>query len=177
MERAVSARRSSPWRAIVKGVLHVVVKVFILTTRAIKRHPIPTMILAVILAGSYFAVDSGAVTIPGLGVPAATARDSRVASIEEYLDGQRNADVLKMMSAFSDENKADSALLERTQQQVTRAKLHNIRFVDASYIGGTALMDGGSVHLYVVSIDDGAQTGQIPFTFTLNAEGKIARIE
>jgi hypothetical protein len=177
MDGAETPRRRNPLRRAFKAVLHVIVKAIILTRRAVRRYPIPALIVLTIILGTYFAVSTGMVPLTALGVAPAEYHDARLASIERYLEGQKNADVTMMWEAVSEEMRADEEAFADTQRRVTMAKLNGINFVDEKYVGGSNLADGGSVHLYVISITNGSQNGQFPLTFTLNQSGKIARIE
>lgn len=164
-------------RAIVKGVLHVIVKAVILTSRAIKRHPLPALILATMLIGAFFAVSSGLVALSWLGINTATARSGPLAAIETYLDGQRQGDATRMWQSLSDELRANEQSLPAAERQVEMAKLRDLHYNSFQYVGGSAIDDGNSVHLYIVSVSSGAQTRQIPYTFTLNKAGKIVAID
>lgn len=175
MERAALPVRRNPARAVVKRVLHVLIKATVLTIRAIKRHPIPALIVATILIGSYFAITSGTLAATWLGTASATT-NTRPAAIESFLDGQRSYDANKIWDSLGDEMKQGQSI-EAAQQTVESAKQRGIHYGTYQYVGGLALNDGGSVHLYVVSISNGTQERQIPFTFTLNKAGKIAKIE
>jgi len=177
MDGAETPRRRSPLRRVLKAVLHAIVKAIILTRRAVLRYPIASLIALTMVVGSYFAVTSGLVPLTMLGMTAAPVRDTRLAAIERYLEGQKKADVTMMWEAVSEEMRADEEAFADTQRRVTMAKLNGINFVDQTYVGGTGLNDGGSVHLYIISITNGTQSGQFPLTFTLNESGKIARIE
>jgi len=100
-----------------------------------------------------------------------------IARVFFFFRHQKKADVTMMWEAVSEEMRADEEAFADTQRRVTMAKLNGINFVDQTYVGGTGLNDGGSVHLYIISITNGTQSGQFPLTFTLNESGKIARIE
>jgi hypothetical protein len=177
MDGAETPRRRNPVRRAFKTILHVIVKRVVLTRRWVLRYPIAALIAITMVLGSYFAVSSGMVPLTALGVAPAPAHDMRLAAIERYLEGQKNADVTMMWEAVSEEMRADEEAFADTQRRVTMAKLNGINFVDQTYVGGSGLNDGGSVHLYIISITNGAENGQFPLTFTLNQSGKIARIE
>lgn len=177
MDGAETRRRREPLRRVFKSVLHAIVKTIILTRRAVLRYPIAALIALTVVVGSFFAISSGIVPLTALGMAQAPKHDARLASIERYLEGQKNANVTMMWESVSEEMRADEEAFANTQRRVAMAKLNGISFVDQTYVGGTGLSDGGSVHLYVISINNGAQDGQFPLTFTLNQSGKIARIE
>lgn len=175
MERAVVLPpRRNPLRAMIKGLLHAIVKVVILSYRAVRRHPLPTLIALTILIGSIMALNTGLVTL-SWGGPA-PAHSSQLAAIEAYLDGQQKYDATRMWAGFSDKALADADLLQATQRQVALAKTSAIRFTDVSYVGGAPLSSGGSVHLYLVSINNGVISQQVPYTFTLDESNKIVAV-
>lgn len=177
MDGAETPRRRNLLRRAFKAVLHAIVKVIILTRRAVLRYPIPALIALTVVLGSYFALTTGMVPLTMLGVAAAPVHDARLASIERYLEGQKSYKVELMWNEVSEEMRTDEEAFADTQRRVTMAKANGINFTDEQYVGGSGLADGGSVHLYIISISNGNQNGQFPLTFTLNQSGKIARIE
>lgn len=173
MEHAGVLPRRNPVRAIIKAILHVLVKIVILVQRAIRRHPVVTLILLTMLVGAYFAIESGVVSVAWLGLPR-TVSDGRPAAIAKYLDGQKNGDVSLMWEAVSDELKQDQEAFQSAQQGLTFAKVNGISLTDSSYVGGRSLSDGSSVHFMIVSLSNGVQTIELPRTFILDQSGKIS---
>lgn len=176
MEQAAILPRRNPVRAAIKAVLHIIVKTIVLVRRAILRHPFVALMLLTMLIGGYFALETGLVVIPGLGLPAA-ANDGRPPAIARYIDGQRNMDVTTMWEAMSDEMRTNQEAFSSTQQQLEYAKSNGIAFGEATYVGGSALENGRSVHLFVLALSKGTQVTHIPYTFTLDQAGKILNIE
>lgn len=176
MEQTVVLPRRNPLRTIIKAVLHVIVKAIILLRRAILRHPIATLILLTMLLGSYLAISTGVVSIAWLGMPA-TVNDGRPTAIAQYLDGQQKGDVTLMWEGLSDDIKQDQDAFQSARQELEFAKLNGISFTDSTYIGGSTLNDGTSVHLFVVSMSNGNNIVQVPWTFRLNQAGKIIAID
>lgn len=176
MEQGAVLPRRNPLRRIIKPILHVIIKSVVLVRRAILRHPIVALILVMVLLGSYLAVQAGTVPLPWLGASVPPG-DGRPAAIATYLEGQKNGNIELMWEALDDSLKQDQDALATTQRNITFAKLNGITFTESTYVGGSALNDGSSVHLMVVSMSNGSRTVQTPWTFTLNPTGKITNIE
>ena len=176
MEQAVVLPRRNPLRAIIKAVLHVIVKTIILVRRAILRYPIVALILLTMLLGGYFAISTGLVSVAWLGVPT-TVNDGRPEAIAKYLDGQQKGDVALMWEGLSDDIRQNQNAFASARQELEFAKLNGISFTDSTYVGGSTLNDGTSVHLFVVSMSNGDNIVQVPWTFRLNQSGKIIAID
>ncbi len=176
MEQSAVLPRRNALRRIIKPILHVLIKSIVLVRRAILRHPIVALILVMMLLGGYLAIQSGTLPLPRLGT-AVQPGDGRPAAIASYLEGQKNGNIELMWEALDDSLKRDQDALATTERNITYAKLNGITFTDSTYVGGSALNDGSSVHLMVVSMSNGSRTVQTPWTFTLNPTGKITNIE
>ena len=176
MEQAAVIRRRNPLRRIIKAILHIIIKWIILVRRAIRRHPIVALILLMMLLGGYLAIETGSVPLAWIGMPAQPS-DGRPDAIAKYLDGQKSGDIELMWEALDDSLKQDQDTFATTERNITYAKLNGITFTDSTYVGGSTLNDGSSVHLMVVSMSNGTRTMQAPWTFTLNSTGKITKIE
>lgn len=125
--------------------------------------------------------------------PIAGAEPSATAS---YLRGQQTYDAKLVWEAYSDrvvqdlQERGDS--VERTQRWLERLRDMGIRIGPVQYIGGTPV-PGGSMQFYVVGRtsrapeDPGARfvgagfeqsdVTYVPYVFTLDAKGKIDRVE
>lgn len=133
------------------------------------------------------------VLVGSLGRSIASVEPSATAS---YLRGQQTYDAKLVWEAYSDrvvrelEERGDS--LERTQRWLNRLRDMGIRIGQVQYIGGSPV-PGGSMHFYLVErtsrapedpraqfVRTGlAQSGvtYVPYTFTLDENGKIDRVE
>lgn len=189
MEQTVTPRHFNPVRALIKGILHFIVKTFILTGRAIKRFPIPALIVAVMLLGSIFALSNGTVQVPGLpgfgtttpvgGQTAATggAATGERATVENFLKAQQELNATGMLEAFSDEIRANPEARANAQSMVEQMRVNGLRYTNHRFIASTQLDDGRTVALYIVTATDGQRAQQMPFTFTLDKAYKIIRID
>lgn len=180
MERAVSLPQASPVRRLIKRVLHVVIKAIILVTRAIKRYPIPALILLMALIGGYFALETMHVSLPFLGLNAAASTGGPRAA-DSFLRGQQEGNGSLIWNAVSDEMRADMQLQgqspETIQRQLDQRRQQGLQYTNFRYVGGTMLEDDRSVHLYIVTGVERNQAREVPFTFTLDSAGKILKIE
>jgi hypothetical protein len=65
------------------------------------------------------------------------------------------------------------------QQQMDTAKSKGVKLEEASYIGGKSLPDGTSMQFYLVGIRQQARSDidYQPYMFTLDRDGKIAKVQ
>jgi hypothetical protein len=118
--------------------------------------------------------------IPGV---ASLRSQTAPTSTEDYLKGNRdyNADLV-WNSLDSD---AQSRLSSRggsrddIQQQMDAAKQRGVQVAEMSYIGGKSLPDGTSMQFYLVGVrqQSGAGIDYQPYMFTLDRDGKIAKVQ
>jgi hypothetical protein len=176
-----AGRGSSVARIIIKMILHPLIKLIIVVWRLWRRHPLPALIVLMMLIGSYIALTSGTVTLPWQASAASSPPTGARTIVESYLVGQQQFNAAMMWEAMSDELKAqmrqNGTTFETFQQQVQQRRDSGLQFTTFQYVGGTGLDAGHSVHLYVVTASDGRQSRRLPFTFTLNQVHKIVNIE
>jgi hypothetical protein len=144
-----------------------------------------TALGAVGIAGAAGALDSlslpAALPIPGVSA-GYRAVDGEPAATSQYVHGQENFDASMMWAAFSDKTLAalqqGGGSPSATQRQLDSARTAGVKIVSAQYVGATAIPNG-SMHFYVIGRTDGP--GQavryVPYTFTLDAAGKIDRVD
>jgi hypothetical protein len=99
--------------------------------------------------------------------------------VERFIEGQRKFDVETMWDSFSaqfqasmlDKGRSKSTLKAELQKQ----KLAGLTYFRTAYIGGVKLDKGGAMYFYVVDVKAPQLQGteRIPFTFTVDEEGKI----
>ncbi len=162
-----------------------------MATRA-GRHARLTAILLVALAG-IIAASALNLSLPGITRDSqgpsvayhATSQDEPAATAA-YLRGQQSYDAKLIWDSYSDrvirdlERRGNS--LDDTQRQLDRAKELGRRIEQAQYIGGYPIPNG-SMHFYVVmqtsprSATTRGDVAYVPYTFTLDASGKIERVE
>jgi hypothetical protein len=116
----------------------------------------------------------------------------RAASPEEpvstanYLRGQQSFDARLIWESYSDRVVQDLARRgnspEDTQRQLDRAREVGRRIEQAQYIGGYPIPNG-SMHFYIVmqagprAPSARGEVSYVPYVFTLDAQGKIERVE
>ena len=104
-------------------------------------------------------------------------------STEDYLRGNRdyNADLVWASLNGDAQNrlKDQGGSLEGLQQQMESARSHGIKLEDVSYVGGKTLPDGTSVQFYLVGVRQQTRSDldYQPYMFTLDRDGKIAKVQ
>jgi len=105
-------------------------------------------------------------------------------STESYLKGNQTFNADMMWSALSsdaqDRFRSRGATAQDLQRQMEAARDQGTKVDEFSYIGGQRLPDGTSMHFYLV-LTQGPQSRTdatyIPYIFTLDRAGKIARVQ
>jgi len=134
----------------------------------------------VVVVALIVAVPFVAPSIPGLS----TLRpQSAPNATEDYMRGNQNYDASLMWTSLS--NDAQSHLRDQggspedLQHQMDTAKLRGMKLEQVSYIGGKALPDGSSMQFYLVGIRQQTRSDldYQPYMFTLDRDGKIAKVQ
>ena len=134
------------------------------------------VLLIVVGLGAAFAPSLSAVAglRPGPAEPQATG---------DYLRGNRdyNADLV-WQSLSSDARQrlsGQGGSEEDLQRQMELARQRGFKLEDYSYIGGKSLPDGTSMQFYLVSVrqQQRADLDYQPYMFTLDRDGKIAKVQ
>ena len=134
------------------------------------------VLLVLIGAGVFFAPTMlGSIGLrPGQSEPQATG---------DYLRGNRdyNADLV-WQSLSSDARQrlsGQGGSEEDLQRQMEAARQRGFKLEDYSYIGGKMLPDGTSMQFYLVSVRQQQRTDldYQPYMFTLDRDGKIAKVQ
>lgn len=120
--------------------------------------------------------------MPGLTFGRA-ATSSAPPATEAYLRGNRDYDASLMWQSLSDDAHqrltSQGGSPDDLQRQMQAAKDHGTKLEEISYIGGKGLPDGRSVEFYLVGIRDQpkADIDYLPYTFTLDRDGKITKVQ
>jgi hypothetical protein len=132
-------------------------------------------VVALILLFPFFAP-----SIPGLqqlrGNPPPNAT-------ENYLRGNRdyNADMVwsSLNTDAQDRLRTQGGSIETLQQQMESARAQGVALDEVSYIGGKILPDGTSMQFYLVGIRQQSRPDidYQPYMFTLDRDGKIAKVQ
>ena len=168
---------------IIKRILHRMI-------RGLVAHPIRGVGLVVLaLAAAAALTWQGAQSAePGLslGIPNLPLRATGGApgATESYLKGNSTYNAELMWSALSEEAvaryRSRGGTLQSLQQQMEQAKQAGVALEQINYVGGQSLDDGTSMHFYVVLTRGPRSRGEaeyVPYTFTLDRAGKIARVQ
>ena len=118
-------------------------------------------------------------------VPGVSGLRSQTApsATEDYLRGNRdyNADLIwnSLDGDAQSRLSAQGGSRDDLQQQMDAAKQRGVQIAESSYIGGKSLPDGTSMQFYLVGIrqQSGASVDYQPYMFTLDRDGKIAKIQ
>src|SRR5262249_2289180 len=136
----------------------------------------------VVVIGAIVAFPMVAPSVPGLS--SLTLRPATApTSTEAYLRGNRDYDADLMWSSLNTD--AQSRLKDQggsvgdLQRQMDSAKQRGIKLEEAAYIGGRALPDGTSMQFYLVGIRQQTRSDidYQPYMFTLDRDGKIAKVQ
>ncbi|HEV7662896.1 MAG TPA: hypothetical protein VGQ62_05125 [Chloroflexota bacterium] len=119
-------------------------------------------------------------SVPGLS---SLRSQSAPQSTEAYLRGNRDYNADLVWNSLN--NDAQSRLsdgggsLTDLQQQMDTAKTKGVKLEEASYIGGKSLPDGTSMQFYLVGIRQQTRSDidYQPYMFTLDRDGKIAKVQ
>jgi len=132
-------------------------------------------VIAVILLFPFFAP-----SVPGLqqlrGTPPPNAT-------EDYLRGNRdyNADLVWSSLSPDAQNRLQTqgGSLEGLQQQMESARQQGVHLDEVSYVGGKTLPDGTSMQFYLVGVrtQSRSDVDYQPYMFTLDRDGKIAKVQ
>jgi hypothetical protein len=134
------------------------------------------LVIVLVAAGVMFAPGMlGSLGLrPGQSEPQATG---------DYLRGNRdyNADLV-WQSLSSDARQrlsGQGGSEEDLQRQMEAARQRGFKLEDYSYIGGKTLPDGTSMQFYLVSVRQQQRTDldYQPYMFTLDRDGKIAKVQ
>ncbi|HYW89112.1 MAG TPA: hypothetical protein VFB50_15160, partial [Chloroflexota bacterium] len=105
------------------------------------------------------------------------------AATEDYMRGNRdyNADLVWSSLSSDAQNRLQTqgGSVEGLQQQMEAARQQGIRLDEISYVGGKTLPDGTSMQFYLVGIRQQSRPDldYQPYMFTLDRDGKIAKVQ
>lgn len=134
----------------------------------------------VVLIAAIVAVPLVLPSVPGLS---GLREQSAPSSTEAYLRGNRdyNADLVwNSLNGDAQTRLRDGgSSVGDLQQQMDAAKTKGVKLEDVSYIGGKSLPDGTSMQFYLVGVRQQTQSDidYQPYMFTLDRDGKIAKVQ
>jgi hypothetical protein len=142
----------------------------------------PAALLGVLLV--VILVGLGVTFAPSIpGVAAMRPGQSEPQATGDYLRGNRdyNADLVwqSLNSDARQRMSGQGATEEDLQRQMESARQRGSKLEDYSYIGGKTLADGTSMQFYLVSVrqQTRADLDYQPYMFTLDRDGKIAKVQ
>jgi hypothetical protein len=110
------------------------------------------------------------------------ASDGEPASTVSYIRGQKEYDAHLVWDAYSERFRRDfqqrGGGIEDLQRRLERSKQLGTRIEQAHYVGSYPIPNG-KMAFYVVAQSAGSRNGvaYVPYTFTLDASGKIDKVE
>jgi hypothetical protein len=137
------------------------------------------VVAAVLLVPS---IGVGGPSLPSfkLGLPRSSGEPS---ATEEFMRGNRDYNADLIWQSFNDEARdrlrSQGGSLESVQAQMQAAKERGIKVEEVSYVGGRDLPDGTSMQFYLVGYraSSRADLEYVPYLFTLDRGGKIAKVQ
>ncbi|HEY3058213.1 MAG TPA: hypothetical protein VGL99_04475 [Chloroflexota bacterium] len=102
---------------------------------------------------------------------------------EDYLRGNRDYNADLVWASLNDDAqnrlRSQGGSLEGLQQQMESARTHGIKLEEVSYVGGKTLPDGTSMQFYLVGVrlQPRSDIDYQPYMFTLDRDGKIAKVQ
>ncbi|MBV9543463.1 MAG: hypothetical protein JOY61_03690 [Chloroflexi bacterium] len=132
------------------------------------------VVAVVLLAPMLLPSIPGAPQLKGQQAPTAT---------EDYLRGNRDYNANLVWSSLDSDAQArltsQGGSVDDLQRQMQTAKDQGIQLADASYIGGKSMPDGTSMQFYLVGIkqQNKSDLDYQPYMFTLDRDGKIAKVQ
>ena len=151
--------------------------------RYLVLHPaaliVPLAILVILVAG-VIAAPLYMGSIPGL---ANLRSQTAPSATEDYLRGNQtyNADLVwnSLDSDAQSHLSSQGASRDGLQQQMDAAKQRGVQIAETSYIGSKSLPDGTSMQFYLVGVRQqaGSNVDYQPYMFTLDRDGKIAKVQ
>ncbi len=158
-------------RGLVRGIRYLVLHPAVL---------IASLAILVIVVAGVIAAPLYVGSIPGL---ANLRTQTAPAATEDYLRGNQtyNADLVwnSLDSDAQSRLSAQGGSRDDLQQQMDAAKQRGMQVAEMSYVGGKSLPDGTSMQFYLVGIRDqaGSSIDYQPYMFTLDRNGKIAKVQ
>ena len=141
---------------------------------------IPWLALLVVIVAAVALIPTYAPSIPAL---ANLRGASAPPSTEDYLRGNRDYDADLVWGSLSTDAqtrlKSGGGSLADLQRQMEAARGAGIKLEEVSYIGGKSLPDGTSIQFYLVGVRQQARSDidYQPYMFTLDRDGKIAKVQ
>ena len=132
------------------------------------------VVAAVVVAPLYIG------SIPGIS---GLRSQSAPTSTEDYLRGNRTYDANLVWNSLDSDAQsrlsAQGGSRDDLQQQMDAAKQRGIQIAETSYIGSKSLPDGTSMQFYLVGVRQqaGSNVDYQPYMFTLDRDGKIAKVQ
>jgi hypothetical protein len=132
------------------------------------------VIALIVVAPMYLGSIPGLASLRGQTAPTAT---------EDYLRGNRDYNADLVWNSLDNDAQlrltSQGGSRDDLQQQMDAAKQKGIQLAEMSYIGSKSLPDGTSMQFYLVGTrqQTGSSIDYQPYMFTLDRDGKIAKVQ
>jgi len=118
-------------------------------------------------------------------VPGVSGLRSQTAptATEDYLRGNRDYNAELVWNSLDADAQtrltSQGGTRDDLQQQMNAAKQRGVQIAEMSYVGGKSLPDGTSMQFYLVGVRQqaGSNVDYQPYMFTLDRDGKIAKVQ
>lgn len=123
------------------------------------------------------------VFVLGGNSPTSHGAASDATAAETFLRGNKEFRAELVWNSFSEEVRqrmsSQGSSLETLEQQMQVARQRGVRLEEISYIGGKDLPNGTSMQFYLVGVRQPSRGDleYVPYTFTLDRGGKIAKVQ
>lgn len=183
-ERPPRRQRSLPVR-IIRFPLKILLLALVGFFMGVRRHPrISTLVVLMLVAAGgavyYFAPPSLPVRAPGAAAPATLSSAQGALpppqTPVQYFHAQETGDAATMWGLLSDSVK-QGGTVQQLQTKLDQIKPSLGVTQQITYVGGVREIDGNAVYLYLLTVNQGGQTNQVTYLFTLDQQGKIVKIE
>lgn len=191
LDEPITPQLPRPKHSILVRILRFPLKIVLLAIAALfmglRHHPrVATLALAVLIVAAgavyYFtpvpAPSPTAASVGGAG-SALTSVQGSLPSPQTpytYFRAQEAGDANTMWSLLSDTLK-QSGTEQQLQAQLDQVRPQLGAIKQITYIGGAKEQDGNGVYLYLLTLDQGGQSNQVTYLFTLDTQGKIVKVE
>jgi hypothetical protein len=179
-------RKRSLFSRVVRFPLKLVLRAIVGFFVALRRHPRISggvVALLVVAGGALYYFTPAVEPVASVTTSSTSAGLSSVQGLVpspqtpvEFFKAQQAGDANTMWGLLSDTFKQGQTIQQlQTELAQVKPKMGVIKHI--SYVGGAKEDDGTGVYLYLLTLDQGGQTDQMTYLFTLDAQGKILKIE
>jgi hypothetical protein len=164
---------------VIKRVSHRLVRTLVVSP--VLRVVAILVVFGLIGLGAYQIIAGASFSLPTPGLTASIANGSNAP--ETFLKGNQTYDASLVWDSLNDASRKrfeSGGGVQAIQLQLNAAKEKGIKLEQFNFIGRKDLPDGTSMQFYVVASrtpQTGSQVEYIPYVFTVDQSGKIAKVQ